>query len=126
METINNVIGPSSRGINESTINQLNLDIYDYVEKINNTFSQMETLVNESREFFISDEGDLFRQRFESISANFPIVCQNILSYVSDLNNARTGLINISNRVSLDTLEASDNIGTSSSTEVERGNNQWS
>ena len=108
MDRINNVAGSSLRGINEQTINQLNLDIYDYVEKINNTLSQIEHLVDESRSYFISDDGEDFRRRFESLSVNFPIVCQNILSYVDDLNKAKIGVTTMSQTASGSMHEATD------------------
>jgi len=114
MDKINTAVGPSSRGFNEQSISRLNLDIYDYVEKVNNTLSQIEHLVSESRNYFISDDGDDFRRKFELLATNFPIVCQNILSYVDDLNRAQTGVLSMSQTASANMQGAADMITASS------------
>lgn len=103
MANINQVDGSTVRGIGEGSISQLNLDIFDSVEKINAIFSQMENLVDESTSYFMSDNANLFRRRFGIVRSSFPIVCQNLLGLVDDLNQAKTSIINITKTVAGDT-----------------------
>ncbi len=79
----------TATGINESKISIIKGEIQDYATRINSIFGDMTTLVEESKNYFNCESGDLFRNHFLLLKENFSVVNQNILNYADDLTNVQ-------------------------------------
>ena len=97
-------------GINEDAIDKLVLDIFGYVERINQTLKNIDSLVNETSQFYVGESGNKFRNRFNELRANFPIVNQNLLSYTDDLIKVKSGLKNFSSELSIEITDGISNV----------------
>ena len=69
-------------GINEEKI-------YDYADKINVILSSVEDLVDSTKEYYVCDSADLFRNRFLEFKDNFKIVNDNILSLTTEFTSVK-------------------------------------
>lgn len=76
-------------GVNEKGIDNLILEIYDYVEKIKGQLNQFEDLVDSTKNFYQSESGENFRNRFVELKDNFQVVNDNILSYSVELSRVK-------------------------------------
>lgn len=77
---MNNIIG-----INEQNLKKLILEIYDYRDKMSKIFDSMQTLIFNTKDYYIGQDGDALRSEFAKISSNFDTVLNNVKSYGSDL-----------------------------------------
>ena len=76
----NNIIG-----IKEDELKKLILEIYDCRDKISKILETAELLVDDTKNYYKSDDGDLFRKKFALFVNNFDILLKNIKSYGDDL-----------------------------------------
>lgn len=72
-------------GIDVDSIDKLILDIYNYNDKISKTLNQISEVVDQTKSFYVSSAATDFRNKFNSFSANFPIISKNLISYADDL-----------------------------------------
>lgn len=72
-------------GVNEQKMENLALDIIEYANRLNKIFNRIQLITDETKNSFISDQGDLFRKKLENQSNYYQIVNQNILSYANDI-----------------------------------------
>lgn len=86
-------------GVNEDKLNLLVNEINDIVDDINKKFNTIESLVSETRSYFVCASGDSFRTKFSHFSSNFSVVNKNILNISYDLLNAKMRINNINDRV---------------------------
>ena len=77
---MNNIVG-----INDSNIDKMILNIYDYAEKIAKTLDQISVIVDDTKNFYKSEEADLFRREFNAFSENFETIRKNLSAYATDL-----------------------------------------
>lgn len=89
MDKVNN------RGMSLDRIDKLMTDIYDYAEKSNKILKDIESLANETKEYFISDEGNLFRTRINELLHESTTINKNILSYNTDMMTVKNHYLNI-------------------------------
>lgn len=71
-------------GINERRLELLATKIFEYADQTNKIFNQLQSLVDETGNYFISDEGTLFRKKLKQQAIHYYTVNQNLLSYAND------------------------------------------
>lgn len=76
-------------GINESKINNLMLDIYDYEEQINALFDKITDIMEKSNNSFQSDNADDLRKKYRDFSINYTNIKNNIHDYSDDLSKVK-------------------------------------
>lgn len=86
-------------GINEPKLEQLVLEISEVAERVNKKFIELSDLVNSTSLFYDCESGSNFRNSFDKLKANFPIVNKNILCYSFDLVKVKSRLYNIDTTV---------------------------
>lgn len=72
-------------GINEIKIDKMVLDLRNYVEKINRTLNQISEVVDDTKNYFLSQSGNLYRTKYDLLEANYSTIKNNLLSYSDDL-----------------------------------------
>ena len=72
-------------GIKEEKLKKLILEIYDYRDKISKILETADILVNETKNYYKSEDGELYRKKFAIFANNFDIMLKNIKSYADDL-----------------------------------------
>lgn len=72
-------------GINETKLDKMILDLRNYVEKINRTLNQISEVVDDTKNYFSSQSGNLYRKKYSLLEANFSTIKNNLLSYSDDL-----------------------------------------
>lgn len=100
-----NISSPNSKGINEEKLDKLVIEIYDYADKIKLLLNEVDDLVAETNNFYICDNGNDFRNKFNTLKTNFTIVNGNIISYAEDLVNAKISFQKIDSDMSIKTRE---------------------
>lgn len=73
--------------INSENLKKLILDIYEYRDKMSKILEDAELLVQSSKLYYTSKDGDKFREKFKSFSSTFPMFLSNVRSYGQDLEN---------------------------------------
>ena len=73
-------------GINRENLKSLILKIYNYRDKINKILNETETLIEETKQYYISEDGEILRKKFDLLYGSKNIILQNIKSYCDDLN----------------------------------------
>ncbi len=76
-------------GISETGIDRLILDLYDYSDKCNKLSNEIRDLIDSSKSFYITNDGDRFRKNFNKFYNGTEKLNKNILTIVSDLNNVK-------------------------------------
>ena len=71
--------------INEEGLDKLALNIYDYSERINNIFNQIDDLMVQSKEYFDCQVNNDIYIKYQNIKDSIKNVKLNISSYSSDL-----------------------------------------
>lgn len=66
-------------GVNEDKIDKLVLDIYDYIERINNVLNNMENEMDKTASCFDCSAGRDLRSRFNEQKSMFPIIRENFM-----------------------------------------------
>ena len=77
-------------GISEVGIDRLIMDLYDYSEKCTKLSNRIRDLVENTRDYYKTKDGILFRKNFEKFYLGTEKLNKNILSVVSDLNNIKS------------------------------------
>ena len=72
-------------GIDKDKLKALILKIYNYNDKINCILNDAQLLVNDTNQYYKSEDGDYYRKRFNELLLNKKIVLENIKSYGDDL-----------------------------------------
>ena len=98
MFNINEVSGTSERGVYAQGMDQIVLDLFDYLEKMNAIFNEAEEIVEGSKKFFKDGTGDAYRKKFNSFKSNFPIFNNNVISYIDDLKQAKANVIGMTEK----------------------------
>lgn len=76
-------------GISATALDKMILDIYDYAEKSNKIINEIDSLVSETKNYFICEAGDSFRSKYDKLSSQKHSLNKNILSYTSDLTSVK-------------------------------------
>lgn len=71
--------------IREEKLKKLILEIYDLRDKASKIFNDLEITVSSSANYFNSDDGEKYREKFKLLSQNFPTILSDIESYGQDL-----------------------------------------
>lgn len=71
--------------MDEVRLERLNLEIYDYLERIKVILSQMEELVSQSKTYFDCDSGNLYRSKFQDAFSEQKNVIENIENINEDI-----------------------------------------
>ena len=79
--------------INEDEMNILISNLSDYIDNVSKSFSEMDTLVQESNVFFNGDVADKFRKKYGHFSDEYKTIINNLESYKTDLINVRNNFI---------------------------------
>lgn len=73
-------------GINTDKISSLCLEIQDYADKIKNVLNQIEDVVDNLDTNFQGDGALEFKNKFLNLRDYYPIIYENITSYIDDFN----------------------------------------
>lgn len=82
-------------GINEEGLNELILHVSDKLDEVSMALNGLEDAVNSLSNGFDCTAKKAFMEKFEEMRENFPIVKENIESYISDLIKARDNTIGL-------------------------------
>lgn len=82
-------------GINTEAIEKLCLDVQDYASKIKNTLSQIDDVVQNATTSFSGDGYSEFRNKFLVLKESFPVIYENISSYIDEFNILRSNYENL-------------------------------
>jgi len=77
---MNNVIG-----INREKLKNSILKLYAYRDKVNSILNDAQLLIDDTKNYYISDDGDYLRENFNKFYSNKTVIIQNINSYCTDL-----------------------------------------
>lgn len=87
MSSINASTSHDTLGIDKDRINDSIQDIKDSIEAIRAGFVELEKIVEDSKNYMVGSEGESFRNKAASIMSNFPVVENNLNTYIEDLTN---------------------------------------
>lgn len=73
-------------GINTERISALCLEVQDYADKIKNVLSQIEDVYDNLEPHLQGDGVKEFKNKFETLKEYFPIIYDNITSYIDEFN----------------------------------------
>ena len=73
-------------GINTDKISGLCLEIQDYADKIKNVLNQIESVVDNLDTNFQGDGALEFKNKFLNLREYYPIIYENITSYIDEFN----------------------------------------
>ena len=76
-------------GFNEEKMNKLIIEIFDYANKVNKIFNQANELIENTKTFYDCESGNKFREKYMTLSDNYKIINQNILSYAKELTTVK-------------------------------------
>lgn len=82
-------------GVSLDRIDKLMTDIYDYADKSNRILKDIESLANETQDYFVSDEANLFRNKISELLHESTTINKNILSYNTDMMKVKERYISI-------------------------------
>lgn len=85
----------NDRGMSLDRINKLMTDIYDYADKSNRILKDIESLANDTQEYFVSDEANLFRNKISELLHESTTINKNILSYNTDMMTVKNRYMDI-------------------------------
>ena len=77
-------------GMNETGIDTLAMDTMQVAMIANDYLNKIIDIMNKTKEHFQCEAGDMIRQRFNELSADFPNVIKNIENYAYSLKKAKT------------------------------------
>ena len=72
-------------GINEQNMKSLILDIYECRDKISKILNDAQFLMEKTKDYYLSEDGDLIRRKFNELCYNNKILLNNIKGYGEDL-----------------------------------------
>jgi len=96
--------------INEEGLDKLALSIYDYSERINNIFNQIDDLIIQSKEYFDCQLNNDMYIKYQSIIDSIKNVKLNISSYSTDLIKVKNSFRNDAQMISADIKKQTSNI----------------
>ena len=100
-------------GINTEKISALCHEIQDYADKIKNILNQIEDVVDNLEPNFQGDGTKEFKNKFENLKEYFPIIYENITSYIDDFNA-------LSSKYSTNDIEISNVLKINAENTIER------
>lgn len=71
--------------INSESLKKLIIEIYSYRDKMSKILEDAELIAQLSKEYYNSNDGEEFRNKFQKFSSTFPIFLSNIRNYGQDL-----------------------------------------
>lgn len=74
------------KGISVAEVEKINAEVTNYANNIKAIFSKMDDLMENLKPSFYGDVGFAMQNKFKSISTEFTVVYNNILSYSKDLD----------------------------------------
>ena len=96
--------------INEEGLDKLALNIYDYSERINNIFNQIDDLMIQSKEYFDCQLNNDIYLKYQGIRESIKNIKLNISSYSTDLIKVKTVFRNNAQVISGDIKKQISNI----------------
>lgn len=78
-------IDTTVNGISNEGIDKVMLDLLDYADKSNKTLNQIDDLIDETKNYFACESGEIFREQFEMLKTGFRTIHTNLISYHNDL-----------------------------------------
>lgn len=96
--------------INEDGLDKLALNIYDYSEKINNIFNQIDDLMVQSKDYFDCQLNNDIRIKYQNIKDSIKNVKSNISSYSTDLIKVKNAFRNNAEIIANDIRKEISNI----------------
>lgn len=80
-------------GVSKEGLDKLVKEFYDFADRNNKIFNKINSIVEDSVNYFDTEEGDIFRKRFENIATESKTINKNILSYSSDFAAVKNNYI---------------------------------
>ena len=77
------------RGINESKIDLLVIELSDYADKINKIFNDTDDIMQKVKSSYNSNSALAFLSSYNNLSSNYHTINQNIIGYAKDLVNIK-------------------------------------
>ena len=72
-------------GIDKERLKTIIINIYEYRDKINTILNDAQYLIEETKQYYKSEDGDYLRKKFSQFYDNKLIILENIKSYCNDL-----------------------------------------
>lgn len=88
-------------GIDKDKLKTLILKIYNYNDKINRILNDAQLLVNDTNQYYKSEDGEYYRKKFNEFLLNKKILLENIKSYGDDL----VEVINNFDKIQVNTID---------------------
>lgn len=82
-------------GIDDEKLGYLVLDIYDYVDRINQVLNQIDEIMLLSDNYFKCESADKIRNHYKELKDNFPILKENIMNCSESLIKVKHQYTNI-------------------------------
>jgi len=79
----------SQIAINTDNLNKLMIDITNTADQINSIFSKIQSLVQETKEYYICSSASQLRSKYSLYNDNYKVIVRNIKSYKTDLSNLK-------------------------------------
>ena len=96
----------SQIAINVENLNKLMIDITDTADEINSIFSKIQTLVQETKDYYVCSSASKLRNNYSLYNDNYKVIVRNIKSYKTDLSNLKkkysTAFSSLSNKIDRD------------------------
>ena len=92
-----NKINNSTKSItmNEAGVDNLATETMQVARQVNDYLNKIVAKIDDTKHYYKSESGDLFRKRFNEFQLNFPIVVQNIENYAYSLKKAKVNYQNM-------------------------------
>lgn len=87
-------------GVNEDKIDKLVLDVYDYIERINNVLNNIENEMDKTASCFDCSAGRDLRSKFNEQKSVFPIIRENFMKDAEFLIKVKSKTIDLSKELS--------------------------
>lgn len=100
----------NSRGMSLDRIDKLMTDIFDYADKSNRILKDIESLANDTQDYFVSDEANLFRNKISELLHESTTINKNILSYNADMMTVKNRYLSINDEGLKIMQEAADSV----------------
>ena len=96
--------------VNEQGMLQLHLEVYDYWQKIQTLFYQMEEIVEGTKSIFVGDSGEYYRSHFGDDFKEQQHILHNIQSIAEDISYIRNKFYQYDNDSKMQIHEAIDTL----------------
>lgn len=108
MGTIRN--NTKSIAMNEAGVDTLAIDTMQLSMAVNDYLNKIIDIMDQTKAYYQSESADELRKKFNELSADFPIVTQNIENYAYSLKKAKDSMINRNADVILNIKQATANV----------------